>query len=266
MPPLPPDEELGCGVAPCRVTRCPRWFAVLVSLCVAMGLICGLILMIADAIQRFQQESLGVFAEQASQLVNRLQAWLLLFGIRLEGAAILDAIKQQITVPFLVQATVTVVVDGLGNALLVLLLVLYLLAEAGTHAPGSLRGKIDDSIVRYIGLKTVISAFQGACVYVIMGSLLRVRMSHLWAVLHFLLNFIPTAGPIIATVIPLPMIMLDPDLSASAKIAAFAGPSAVHFLVGNFVEPVAFGSSMDLHPVTVLLALALWYSLWGRVD
>ena len=90
-------------------------------------------------------------------------------------------------------------------------------------------------------------------------------MSHLWAVLHFLLNFIPTAGPIIATVIPLPMILLDPDLSASAKIAAFAGPSAVHFLVGNFVEPVAFGSTMDLHPVTVLLALALWYSLWGRV-
>jgi hypothetical protein len=67
----------------------------------------------------------------------------------------------------------------------------------------------------------------------------------------------------VATIIPLPVILLDPDLSATAKIAAFAGPSAVHFVVGNFLEPIAFGSSMDLHPVTVLLALALWYSLWG---
>jgi predicted PurR-regulated permease PerM len=257
------EEECGCCVSPCRFTRCPRWFGVLVSLCVAMAVLSGLILMIADAIQRFQQESLGLFADEASQLVNRAQAWLLLFGIKLEGAAILDAIKQQITVPFLVQTTVTVVVDGIGNALLVLLLVLYLLAEASTHQSGSLRAKLDDSIVRYIGLKTVISAIQGSIVYVIMGTLLHVRMSHLWGVIHFFLNYIPTAGPIVATIIPLPVIMLDPALTATAKIAAFVGPSLVHFTFGNFVEPMVFGSSLDLHPVVVLLALALWYALWG---
>ena len=257
------EDECGCCVSPCRFTRCPRWFGVLVSLCVAMAVLSGLILMIADAIQRFQQESLGLFADEASQLVNRVQAWLLLFGIKLEGAAILDAIKQQITVPFLVQTTVTVVVDGIGNALLVLLLVLYLLAEASTHQSGSLRAKLDDSIVRYIGLKTVISAIQGSIVYVIMGTLLHVRMSHLWGVIHFFLNYIPTAGPIVATIIPLPVIMLDPALTATAKIAAFVGPSLVHFTFGNFVEPMVFGSSLDLHPVVVLLALALWYALWG---
>jgi AI-2 transport protein TqsA len=257
------EEECGCCVSPCRFTRCPRWFGVLVSLCVAMAVLSGLILMIADAIQRFQQESLGLFADEASKLVNRVQAWLLLFGIKLEGAAILDAIKQQITVPFLVQTTVTVVVDGIGNALLVLLLVLYLLAEASTHQSGSLRAKLDDSIVRYIGLKTVISAIQGSIVYVIMGTMLHVRMSHLWGVIHFFLNYIPTAGPIVATIIPLPVIMLDPALTATAKIAAFVGPSLVHFTFGNFVEPMVFGSSLDLHPVVVLLALALWYALWG---
>jgi hypothetical protein len=82
-------------------------------------------------------------------------------------------------------------------------------------------------------------------------------------VLHFLLNYVPTAGPIIATLVPIPVVLLDPDLSTTAKIAAFAGPTGVHFLIGNFIEPLVFGSSMDLHPVTVLLALALWYALWG---
>jgi hypothetical protein len=77
-------------------------------------------------------------------------------------------------------------------------------------------------------------------------------------VLHFLLNFIPTAGPIVATVIPMPLVILDPSLTLTAKVAAFAGPTAVHMLIGNLVEPLVFGSSMELHPVTVLLALALW--------
>ena len=66
-----------------------------------------------------------------------------------------------------------------------------------------------------------------------------------------------------SAVLPLPIIVLDPELSLAAKIAAFAGPSAVHMVVGNLLEPVVFGQNMDLHPVTVLLALAMWYALWG---
>lgn len=90
------------------------------------------------------------------------------------------------------QTTVTVLVDGLGNGLLVLLLVLYLLAEQSSHSAASLRARVDDQIQRYIGIKTVISAMQGLLVYLIMGTLLHVRMAHLFGVLHFLLNFIPT--------------------------------------------------------------------------
>lgn len=73
----------------------------------------------------------------------------------------------------------------------------------------------------------------------------------------------PQAGPIVATIVPMPLVILDPALSLAAKIAAFAGPTAVHMVIGNFIEPLVFGSSMELHPVTVLLALAMWYSLWG---
>lgn len=37
-----------------------------------------------------------------------------------------------------------------------------------------------------------------------------------------------------------------------------AGPTFIHMVIGNVVEPMVFGQSMELHPVTVLLALALW--------
>ena len=90
-------------------------------------------------------------------------------------------------------------IEGVGNALLVFLLVLYLLAEQSKHAPGSLRAKMDAQIQRYVVIKTAISGLQGLLAYVILGVILNVRMAHLFGILHFLLNYIPTAGPIIAT-------------------------------------------------------------------
>ncbi|RYG50254.1 AI-2E family transporter, partial [archaeon] len=122
---------------------------------------------------------------------------------------------------------------------------------------------MDNQIQRYVVIKTVISAGQGLLVFFILSYILNVRMAHLFGVLHFFMNYIPTAGPIIATFVPLPIVILDPDLGITAKIAAFAAPTAVHMLVGNCMEPMVFGSSMELHPVTILLSLALWYALWG---
>ena len=44
---------------------------------------------------------------------------------------------------------------------------------------------------------------------------------------------------------------------------AFLLPLLVHTAVGNLIEPKLFGSSMELHPVIVLFALAFWGALWG---
>ena len=111
----------------------------------------------------------------------------------------LDAIKAHISVVATVHYTISVMVEGVGNALLVLLLVLYLLAEQSAHAPNSLRAKVDAQIQRYVVIKTAISALQGVLAYMILGVILNVRMAHLFGILHFLLNYIPTAGPILAT-------------------------------------------------------------------
>ena len=38
-----------------------------------------------------------------------------------------------------------------------------------------------------------------------------------------------------------------------------------HVSVGNFLEPKIQGDSLDLHPVTILVALIFWGMLWGIV-
>jgi AI-2 transport protein TqsA len=42
-------------------------------------------------------------------------------------------------------------------------------------------------------------------------------------------------------------------------------PGLVQLVIGNGIEPLIMGEGLDLHPVTVLLALIFWGLLWGVV-
>ena len=83
--------------------------------------------------------------------------------------------------------------------------------------------------------------------------------------LTFLLNYIPNFGPLVTCILPLPLIWLSPDLSLTAMIAVSILVCGVQFVSGNVIEPRMMGSSFDLHPIVVLLALMLWYAIWGFV-
>merc|ERR1712091_433367 len=47
------------------------------------------------------------------------------------------------------------------------------------------------------------------------------------------------------------------------SLLAFASLCVMHAVVGNVVEPILFGHSMQLHPVVVLLSLMIWGFIWG---
>ena len=80
----------------------------------------------------------------------------------------------------------------------------------------------------------------------------------------FLLNFVPSVGSIISTVLPLPIVLVG-DYSVAIQILAIALPGAIQFIIGNVIEPRMLGDSMDLHPVTILLSLIFWGMIWGVV-
>ena len=48
-------------------------------------------------------------------------------------------------------------------------------------------------------------------------------------------------------------------------ILAIALPGAIQIIIGNVIELKIMGESLDLHPITVLLALIMWGMLWGIV-
>merc|ERR1719440_2259467 len=46
---------------------------------------------------------------------------------------------------------------------------------------------------------------------------------------------------------------------------AFVLPFIIHQFASNLIEPKLLASSLDLHPIVVLLALAFWTTVWGAV-
>ncbi|MEE4375955.1 MAG: AI-2E family transporter [Candidatus Competibacteraceae bacterium] len=154
----------------------------------------------------------------------------------------------------------------LSQGFLILIFLLFLLlGERHTgKPPDGFLGAVESRVRRYIVIKTFISALTGVLVGVVL-SVLGVDLAMAFGLFAFLLNFIPSIGSIIATLLPLPVVLLSPALSGTLLMLAIVLPGAVQITLGNIVEPKMMGRSLDLHPVTVLLALIFWGSIWGMV-
>eukprot|EP00403_Amphidinium_massartii_P026285 CAMPEP_0178386404 /NCGR_PEP_ID=MMETSP0689_2-20121128/8543_1 /TAXON_ID=160604 /ORGANISM="Amphidinium massartii, Strain CS-259" /LENGTH=579 /DNA_ID=CAMNT_0020006741 /DNA_START=73 /DNA_END=1808 /DNA_ORIENTATION=+ len=92
--------------------------------------------------------------------------------------------------------------------------------------------------------------------------LLQVDLWIIWTILTFIFNFMPM-GSAISTIAPIPFVALDPTKSYIAIGACLVWPIVVHNVVGNIVETRMFASSLNINPVTVLLALTFWTFVWG---
>ena len=155
--------------------------------------------------------------------------------------------------------------DVFSSGTVVLIFVFFLLlgeAKTGTSSP--LWQEIESQIRQYIVAKTMISIVTGLVFGLILW-LFGIPLALVFGLLAFLLNFIPNIGPIVASLLPIPLIVLQPDLSLLEIILAISLSSAVQFVSGNVVEPKLMGNSFDLDPIAILLALMFWGMIWGIV-
>ena len=109
--------------------------------------------------------------------------------------------------------------------------------------------------------KLIISAATG----LLIGMLLLacdIELALMFAILTLLFNFIPNVGSIIATALPLPIVLLQFGMGWQFLTVLIVS-MAVQVVIGNVIEPKVLGDSMDLHPITILLFLMFWGLVWG---
>ena len=179
------------------------------------------------------------------------------------------------TLPF-VRNTIGQVLGLVSNSASVLLLMTFLLygrrwdpdhrpagvmaGDNGGH--GRLLAEIEHRVQQYISVTGAISLLTGLLVGGALAAL-EVQFAAVWGLLACLLTFIPNFGGVIATLLPLPIVILDPHLSIVVKVLAVAIPTGIQTLIGSLIQPKMTGQSLDLHPVVILLSLLFFSMIWG---
>jgi predicted PurR-regulated permease PerM len=121
---------------------------------------------------------------------------------------------------------------------------------------------INQAIAHYISVKTLVSllaAVASLCVLLAFD----VDFAITWALLIFLLNFIPYLGSLVATALPILLCMVQLGFWQFVLVSALL--IAVQQLVGTFIEPRMTGQRLNVSPLLILLSLAFWGLLWGIV-
>ncbi|HQI28070.1 MAG TPA: AI-2E family transporter, partial [Sedimentisphaerales bacterium] len=153
----------------------------------------------------------------------------------------------------------------ISSMLFVIIFVLFLLMGRNPYTTHSqVYSEVVGKIRKYVGIKIVISAVTGTMVWVIL-TLAGLKLATVFGILAFLLNFIPSIGSIIVTFLPLPIAVVQFQSSPWMIVLVIAVPGVLQNILGNIIEPKLQGEGLNLHPVTILLALSFWGLLWGIV-
>lgn len=164
----------------------------------------------------------------------------------------------------LVMGTFRKVLGWMGSGFTVMLFVFFMLLGRPIKKQfprGALVSEIDDKVKTYLLVKAMMSLITGVLVGVTL-SLIGLDLAILFGVLAFLLNFIPTFGSIVATLLPFTLSLVQFDNMIQPTLV-LAIPFAIQISIGNLVEPRIMGEKLDIHPVVILFSLVLWWLIWG---
>jgi len=246
-----------------------RTLSVCVALLLALLVLLAMGILVSSAVEQFTSErNITEYQEQLSKLVQDVTGWLPLESLRVKPedfirvcATFLESVGQNI-----LRGVPAAVADVISKSALVLVFLFFLLMSSVRRDQpiGGAWGEMEGRIRAYIITMTTLAGVTGALVGIVLAAF-GIQAAVLFGLLTFLLNFIPNVGSFISILLPIPIIMLAPELSVAQKIMAIAIPAAIQFVIGNFIQPKLMGDHMKLHPVVIVISLIFWGMLWGIV-
>jgi len=211
------------------------------------------------------------YTDQAIAAIARLAA---LFSPEAEAAV--EASIRSIQV----SSYVTTLAGQAGNLLsattLVILFVGFLFAERlwfntklenllHDRAQAQRVGRIIHSIVRrvnhYLLVKTGVSVATGVSVYVLMEAF-GLEFAGPMAILTFVLNYIPSVGSIIATIL-LALVALIQVPEPATALLIFVVAGMVQFMLGSVIDPMLMGRALRVSSFGIIVSLSFWGAVWG---
>ena len=250
--------------------RLPTWLSMILSLLVVVILMDMLINIISNNVNEVIAAS-PRYQESLSTTFNSLD-----HRFHIKGFMDFNYIVKNLSIQNMVINIYGVFTAITSSAVLIALYVIFLFVEQHYFTQKmnvlfhkdehqKLVNNIINHITRdtqtYLGIKTILSLLTSIASWFIMNWV-GLDFAEFWALLIFFLNYIPNIGAIVATAFPATLALLQFQ-SWVPFLEVTSGIVAIQFVVGNFLEPRLLGKSLNLSPLVILIALAVWGSIWG---
>lgn len=244
-----------------------------IVLLVAIVLLLLVSVMLGKTMVQFN-EALPGYQEKLNGLTGKITALLLEKGVDIESAGTFDALDPAVVMTF-ANTLLTGLADVFGNIVLIMFTAMFMLFDVLDFprkmkaVEGSGSEKILEQIAllvkstnEYTVIKAIISLGTGLLIYLGL-KLVGLDFALLWAVIAFLLNFVPNIGSILAAV---PAVLLAlVQLGPANTLFVIAIYGVVNTIMGNVVEPKVMGKRLGLSTLAVFLSLVFWGWLFGSV-
>ena len=234
----------------------PRWFTKLAAMAIILGVLFGLVMAAivsgTDIVSRLPEyESRFDTAMRASQTTQSVLSWLGKTGVLVQ--------LQQLPYGDMGRGFLASLFSLLSNFVLVVIFTGFLVFSSPASA--GVLAEMNKRIVTYISIKSLTSLLTGLAVFLLCW-IFGVDFALFWALLAFLLNYIPVAGAIIASLPPILLSIIQFD-SWTAIVFFVLSLTVLNVFIGQVLEPKLMGTRLAIKPIAILLGLIFWGLLWG---
>lgn len=247
--------------------------ALSLTIVISIFIVCLMLVakLIGSSVQEFSS-NIDFYNQQLQDIFGNFTKYFKKAGIELHYEDIASIVNTKQIMNFS-----TVIIKSIGstfaNGLIILLIVVFMMLESKyfisklqyASSQNFAKKHIEEIFSRiqdYMVLKTLMSLLTGFIVWIAL-SIIGTDYAFLWAVLAFLLNFIPNIGSIIAAV---PAVLLTlVQLGTISALIVSAIYVAINVIIGSIIEPKVMGKGLGLSTLVVFLSLIFWGWLFGMV-
>jgi len=250
----------------------PKWLALAVIVFVLLEAGSILALVFTGELEGIR-DGLPSYQQRLMLLSDQFGGWLEDVGVANARDAVKDIFDPSAAAG-LVRMALTNVSGTFATGLLVLLAVVFMLLEAA-KLPAKLRlafhlteeaearlRRVLSAINQYMVIKSLTSLATALCIWIWLW-VLGIDFAILWAILAFLLNFIPFVGAILMTIPAVLLALVQTDLQTTLLVAL--GYLVVNTLIGSILEPRIMGRGLGISALVVFLSLLFWGWVLGTV-
>jgi predicted PurR-regulated permease PerM len=197
-------------------------------------------------------------------------------AIGFDAAALIDGLLDGLGLETMVRSVVAGMIGLVSHFSIVGIYVAFLLVDQQFFGPKlaalvpdperrartrAVLARVGEGIQTYLWIMTIVSALTAGFSFLVL-LLAGVENALFLAATIFVLNYIPTIGSILGTVLP-GFFALVQFQALGPTLVVLAGVGVVQFVIGNVVLPRLAGRSLNISLFVTVLSLFVFGALWG---